>query len=65
MPDATALVEEILASAKDALARGFSILTCEPKDKKPWNLYSPHAVNSSTRDPEVALKPWKDGTEAN
>ena len=60
------LVGEILASAQDALARGFAILTCEPHDKAPWSLYSPHAVNSSTRVPEVALKPWLvDKVEAN
>jgi hypothetical protein len=65
MPDSK-LVEEILASAQDALARGFAILTCEPHDKSPWALYSPHAVNSSTRNPEVALKPWVvDKVEAN
>ncbi len=59
------LVGEILASAQDALARGFAILTCEPHDKSPWALYSPHAVNSSTRNPDIALKAWKDGHEAN
>ena len=59
------LVGEILASAQDALARGFAILTVEPKDKSPWALYSPHAVNSSTRNPDIALKAWKDGHEAN
>ena len=52
------LVEELLASAKDALARGFAILTCEPGDKKPYVKYSPHAVDSSTRNPDIALKPW-------
>ena len=66
MTVASALVEEILASAQDALARGFAILTVEPKDKSPWALYSPHAVNSSTRDPDIALKPWAvDKVEAN
>ena len=59
------LVGEILASAQDALARGFAILTVEPKDKSPWALYSPHAVNSATRNPDIALKAWKDGREAN
>ena len=59
------LVGEILASAQDALARGFAILTVEPKDKSPWALYSPHAVNSATRNPDIALKAWKDGHEAN
>ena len=48
------LVGEILASAQDALARGFAILTGEPHDKSPWALYSPHAVNSSTRNPDIA-----------
>jgi Bifunctional DNA primase/polymerase, N-terminal/Protein of unknown function (DUF3987) len=65
MPVATELVGEILASAKEALARGFAILTCEPHDKAPWALYSPHAVNSSTRNPDIALKAWADGHEAN
>jgi len=59
------LTQEILASAKDALARGFKILACEPKDKAPWAKYSIHAVNSATNDSNIALKPWLDGTEAN
>ena len=59
------LTQEILTSAKDALARGFKILACEPKDKAPWAKYSVHAVNSATNDPNIALKPWLDGTEAN
>ena len=59
------LTQEILASAKDALARGFKILACEPKDKAPWAKYSIHAVNSATNDAAIALKPWLDGTEAN
>jgi hypothetical protein len=59
------LTQEILASAKDALARGFKILACEPKDKAPWARYSPHAVNSATNDAAIALRPWLEGTEAN
>ena len=59
------LTQEILTCAKDALARGFKILACEPKDKAPWAKYSIHAVNSATNDPNIALKPWLDGTEAN
>jgi len=59
------LVGEILASAQNALARGFAILVCEPHDKAPWSLYSPHAVNSATRNPDVALKAWADGKDAN
>jgi hypothetical protein len=60
--------EEVLRlrdAALDALARGFAILTCEPKDKAPYAKYSPHAVNSSTRKPEVALAAWAAGEEAN
>jgi hypothetical protein len=60
------LVEEILASAKDALARGFAILTVEPHDKSPWAKYSEHAVNSATRNPDIALRAWAtDNAEAN
>jgi len=59
------LKDEILASAKDALARGFKILACEPKDKAPYAKYSPHAVNSATNDAAIALRPWLEGTEAN
>lgn len=64
MPDPQ-VVQSLLNSAKDALARGFSILTCEPHLKDPWTKYSPHAVNSCSRVPEIALKPWMDGHEAN
>lgn len=64
MPDKT-VVAELRASAEDALNRGFAILTCEPHDKAPWAKYSPHAVNSSTRVPEVALAAWNEGQEAN
>lgn len=59
------VVQSLLESAKDALARGFSILICEPHAKDPWPKYSPHAVNSCSRVPEIALKPWMDGHEAN
>lgn len=59
------VVAELRAAAEDALGRGFAILTCEPHDKSPWAKYSPHAVNSSTRDPLIALRAWNDGEEAN
>lgn len=59
------IVQELRAAAQDALARGFSILTCLPHDKAPWAQYSPHAWKSGTYDPAIALKPWDDGTEAN
>jgi hypothetical protein len=61
----TAVVQQLKAAAEDALKRGFAILTCQPHKKDPWALYSPHAVNSATINPELALKPWNDGTEAN
>lgn len=60
-----ALVDEIRASAQEMLDRGFAILAVQPHKKDPWAKYSPHAVVSSTRKPEIALKPWDDGTEAN
>lgn len=60
-----AIVAELRASAQDAMSRGFAILTCEPHEKNPFPKYSPHAVNSATLDPAVALKPWDDGVEAN
>jgi hypothetical protein len=59
------LNEELLKSAEDALSRGFAILTCLPHDKAPWASYSPNACHSASRVPEVALKAWHDGTEAN
>jgi hypothetical protein len=59
------IVAELKAAAEDALSRGFAILTCEPHDKSPWAKYSPHAVNSSTRKPDVALVAWNAGEEAN
>jgi hypothetical protein len=59
------IVAELKAAVEDALSRGFAVLTCEPHDKSPWNKYSPHAVNSSTRVPEVALAAWNAGEEAN
>ena len=59
------LVEEIKASAEDALERGFAIIACTPHEKSPWAQYSPHAWQSASRVPEIALKPWNDGTEAN
>lgn len=59
------IVAELKAAVEDALSRGFAVLTCEPHDKSPWNKYSPHAVNSSTRVPEIALAAWNAGEEAN
>lgn len=59
------VVQQLMGSAQDALNRGFSILICKPHAKDPWPKYSEHAVNSCSRDPKVALKPWVDGEEAN
>ena len=59
------IVAELLDAAKNSLARGFSILAVEPHSKDPFTLYSPHAVNSCSRVPDIALKPWMDGHEAN
>ena len=59
------IVKQLRAAAEDALKRGFAIMTCLPHDKAPWAVYSPNACNSGTRKPEIALKPWDDGTEAN
>jgi hypothetical protein len=58
-------VAGLKASVEDALSRGFAVLTCEPLGKTPYAKYSPHAVNSSTRVPEVALAAWDAGEEAN
>jgi hypothetical protein len=58
-------VSGLRACASYALARGWAILTCEPHDRAPWAKYSPHAVNSATRDPKIALKAWDDCEEAN
>lgn len=59
------VVSSLKKSAQDAIARGFAILICEPHAKDPWAKYSPHAVNSCTRNPEVAYRAWEDGNEAN
>jgi hypothetical protein len=59
------VVAGLKAAAQASLERGFAILTCEPHGKLPWAQYSPHAWKSATRNEEVALKPWNDGTEAN
>lgn len=59
------IVAALKAAAEDALSRGFAILVCEPHDKAPYAKYSPHAVNSSTRIPEIALAAWNAGEEAN
>ena len=55
----------LYAVAQDALARGFSILAVEPRDKGPYARYSKHAVNSATTDHDVALLPYVEGAEAN
>jgi hypothetical protein len=36
-----------------------------PHGKDPYAKYSPHACNSGTRDPKIALAPWAAGEEAN
>lgn len=59
------LLKELKSAAENALSRGFAILCCEPKEKNPWPKYSPHAVNSATTDPVIALRPWNDGEIAN
>lgn len=59
------VVQQLKAAAQDALSRGFKIIACLPHDKAPYPKYSPHACNSGTSIPEVALKPWEDDTEAN
>jgi hypothetical protein len=57
------IVDSIRVCAEAALARGFKIIACLPhkKDAK----YSPHACNSGTNDPKIALRPWLNGEEAN
>ncbi len=59
------IVKSIKDAAVDSVARGFAILICEVRDKAPWAKYSPHAVKSATRDPNIAFKAWDDGFEAN
>ncbi|HZW96118.1 MAG TPA: bifunctional DNA primase/polymerase [Candidatus Eremiobacteraceae bacterium] len=58
-------VTALRVSAEDALRRGFAIMTCEPRAKKPWGKYSPHGCDSATSHPEVALRPYTDNEEAN
>lgn len=59
------VVAQLRQAAFESVSRGFSILICEPHDKNPWPKYSPHAVNSATRDASIAYKAWDDGHEAN
>jgi hypothetical protein len=59
------IVNDLKAAAEDALSRGLAILTCMPHGKDPYPKYSPHACNSGTRDPKIALAPWLAGEEAN
>jgi hypothetical protein len=59
------IVKQLRSAAEDALNRGFAIITCLPHDKAPYATYSPNACNSGTRKPEIALKAWDDGHEAN
>ena len=60
------LTQEILTCAKDALARGFKILALELHER-----LRGQRTQISTRstplqtNPNLALKPWLDGTEAN
>jgi hypothetical protein len=68
-PEATNIITgEVarLATAVDnAISRDFAVLTCEPRDKRPWPRYSPNAVNSATKDKDLAGKPYNDGQIAN
>jgi hypothetical protein len=59
------VVAELRKAAEDSLARGFAILTCEPHAKEPWPKYSPNAWKSATRNPDLALKAYNEGWEAN
>ena len=68
------IVDSIRVYVEAALARGFKVIACLPHDvcdsagkygKAPYTKYSPHACNSATSDPKIALRPWLDGEEAN
>lgn len=60
------IVAELREHARKAIfERGFAILTCEESDKSPWARYSPHAVNSASRDEKIALRAWDEGEAAN
>jgi len=63
MSDAS--VQELRSAVQASLDRGFALLVCEPRDKKPFAKYSPNAVNSSTRDPLKLFAAFDDGFEAN
>jgi Bifunctional DNA primase/polymerase, N-terminal len=73
-PAAQQVTDSIRVCVEDALARGFKVIACLPHDvcddkgkfgKAPFVKYSPHACNSGTNDPKIALRPWIDGTAAN
>ena len=67
-PTPTTITDEVtrLAAAVDsALSRGFAVLACEPAAKLPYARYSPHAVNSATKDKDTACKPYEAGCPAN
>jgi hypothetical protein len=61
----TEIIKQLKSAAVDAVSRGFAILICEPHDKSPWAKYSPHAINSASRDTNTIFKAWDDGNEAN
>jgi len=65
LPQITPEVAALCLAAEDALARKFAILALEPQSKLPYARYSPHAVNSATINPTLALRPYNDGVPAN
>jgi hypothetical protein len=58
-------VNRLAAAVQNAIDRGFSVITCLPREKGPYPRYSPHAINSATRNLDQALAPYSDNIAAN
>jgi hypothetical protein len=65
IPEVPNAVSELRKSAADALNRGFSIFACKPRSKTPLGSHASHGFESSSTDPEIALRAWDNGIEAN
>jgi len=58
-------VKRIAHAVQDAIDRQFMVLAVEPCAKNPYYRYSPHGVDSATRELDKALAPYSDNIPAN
>jgi hypothetical protein len=65
MNEIQAEIARLRAARADAHKRGFATLTCKANLKDPDPRYSPHAVNSATKDSATAMLPYDNGIPAN